>query len=124
MDRFDASRLELALQSQVEIRCIDANKQIWRIVLEMGDQLPPHPQQAEQMAQHFKITANSESFHREQRNATLRLHFWATDAHKLQIRAFLLECLDQVATKQIAGGFSGYNSNDGHTIRWEKRISE
>ena len=61
----DAGLLQLPFEPQVEIRGIDANKNIGRILDEILRQLPTQLEQSRQVTQHLDITAHRQTLHGE-----------------------------------------------------------
>jgi hypothetical protein len=65
MDSGDALLFEREFQTEIEIRRIDANKNIRRIRPEISPQLAAYTEDFEIVAQHFDVAAHRQFFHRE-----------------------------------------------------------
>ena len=107
----DAGGLEIRLQPEVEIGCIDSDKEVRLEIEQALFQLPADPGNLAVMLECIPVTHDRQFFHRPPAVEPLRLHFWAANAIKHHIGQLLFQRLDQLTGQQVAGGFSGHHGN-------------
>ncbi len=115
MSGLDPGGLEPGLQLQIEIRGIDTDEQLGRIIPEVAQQPPAHSQQVWQVLQHLGQAHHR--VHLFQTIATLRLHQRAGHAGKTQVGAFSFEGLDECGGQLVAGDLVDRDADQ----RWAQR---
>ncbi len=116
MNRFNTLLFEVALKGNVEIRGVDADKNVRLKRGKAAGQIGADMQKATQSAQYLHDTHHRQLFHLVPGLAALGLHQRACHADKAGIGHALLERTDKTGTKNIAGGFSGDQGNRKRTI--------
>ena len=107
----DAALPERALQRQVEIRRIDADEHIGRVVDEMRTDASAQAQQARQVHQHLGESHHGEFFGVRQRAASGGAHARSGDALELSLRAAGTNRVDKRRAQMVTGQFPGHHGD-------------
>ena len=116
MYRFDARRLQISFQTQIEVWSINADKYIRADIEQTLFKLATYTGNLTVMFQCFDITHNRQFFHRPPGIKTDRLHFWAANAVKNRIGKLFLECRHQMAGQEIPRGLSCHHGNTNRSV--------
>ena len=111
MDGTDTRRLEIGLQPQIEIRCIDPDEDIRPQFKQAPLQLATNTGNLPVMLQRIPIAHDRQFFHRPPGIEALALHLRPTDTVEHGIRQMLLQRRNQMAGQEIPGGLSCHHGN-------------
>ena len=108
-------RLELLLQTEIEIRRIHADKKRRRMAPEVARQPASHGNQFGVAPQRLE-TDQGQPLQGIHADTAFRLHLRSGNALELELRHFLLERAHQPGRKDIAGDLAGDNADADRRI--------
>src|SRR5207344_2541983 len=85
MDRGNANSLQLRLDSEVEVRRVDADEEGWTLAHHLPVDAIADAHDLAQVPDHLDVAAHRELFHREERARALGHHLGPGDAEKLHL---------------------------------------
>ena len=107
MNGFDALLFQIPFEGNVEIRCVDTDKNIGFKLGKAAGEIGTNMQQTSQAPQHLDNAHHGQLFHFIPGFTAFGLHQRASNADKASIGCARLKRPDETCTKNIAGGFSG-----------------